>query len=371
MLEASVPKRSSGKSVTAKDVARAVGVSTATVCLSLRNDPRVNARTRELVHLTSRHMNYRPNATARALVRGRSHTVGLVFAALEFEKMVLFSVYSKALQTLTDSFAQRDFYLSVANWSVMSERHLGHKIPRMFHEAGTEGFIVIQSPGRELIEVLDSQSVPLVVLDGIHGEARNACSVRVDECRAAELAVEHLVSLGHRRIANLTSLPPKEAGALPASPSHRIVEFPRGYLRAMAQAGLPAIPGWDQPQSPIQHLESLFQRPERPTALVVYDDQMAGHAIKWLSQRNLRVPGDISIVALHDIGYASINWLPVPAITCKANMQEQMASIAAQKLQQFIEQPDSPPQPAVLEPRLVVRGSSGPCNAKGGEAAAC
>lgn len=350
--------RSPRELVTAKDVARVAGVSTATVCLSMRDDRRVNARTRTRVQAICRDMNYRPNANARALVRGRTHSLGVVFSALEFEKTVLISVYSRALEILADRFAGQDHYLSVATWSVSSDEQSGTKLPRMFYESGVEGMIVIQSPGQELAQVLDSQNVPYVVLDGLTAASRNACSVYVDECRAAELAVEHLVSMGHRRIANLTTLPKREFGIVSPSPSHRILEFPRGYARAMSNAGLPAIPGWDQPMHLFEHLAKLWSRPEAPTALVVYDDQSAGNAMKWLAQRGISVPRDISIVALHDIGYAAIDWLPVPAITCIANMQEQMALVAAEKLMRLIAQTPGGDASVCLEPKLVIRGTT-------------
>lgn len=351
------------ESVTAKDVARVAGVSTATVCLSMRDDRRVNLRTRRRVQAICRDMNYRPSATARALVRGRTHSLGLVFAALEFEKTVLFSAYARAMEVLTDLFAARDYYLSVATWSVSAdETQGGRKMPRMFHEAGVEGLVVVQSPGRELAEVVQSQGVPHVVLDGITPATSNACSVYVDECRAAELAVEHLVSLGHRRIASLTALPKRQFELVSPSPSHRMAEFPRGYARAMSQAGLAAIPGWDQPMHLLEHLESAWQRPEKPTALIVYDDQSAGHAMKWLAQRGLSVPRDVSVVALHDIGFAAIDWLPMPAITCTDNRQEDMARTAAEQLAGLMSRPHAPAESVVLPPRLIVRQSSGPCS---------
>lgn len=353
--------RTTREPVTAKDVARVAGVSTATVCLSMRDDRRVNHRTRKRVQAICRDMNYRPNAMARALVRGRTHSIGVVFSALEFEKTVLISVYSRALEILTDRLAGSDYYLSVATWSVSSDERGGQKMPRMFYEASVEGLIVILSPGKELAQILDTQGIPHVVLDGFPASSNGkSCGVSVDECRAAELGVEHLLSLGHKRIANLTALPPRESAAFSPSPSHRVREFPRGYVRAMSNAGLPAIPGWDHPLPLLDHLELLWSRPEQPTALVVYDDQCAGHAMKWLAKRGLSVPNDVSIVALHDIGYADLSWLPVPTITCTANMQEQMALVAAEKLLRLITQTPGGEQSVCLEPKLVARESTGP-----------
>ena len=327
-----------------------------TVSMSLQDDPRVKPSTREHVHKVAKLLNYRPLASARALSAGKSYMIGVVFAS-QFEKRVLLSAYSLALQCISDALTQRNYHLNLATRSELEDEEGDKRLPRMFHEIGVDGFLIVQTPGPKLSAAVQAQNVPYVVMDG--ESPSGGLSVIVDEVRAVEQAVEHLIALGHRRIANLTMIPQQTDQQ--DSPSHRREQFPRGYLRAMAQAGLPAIPGWDEPVHTLKHLEHLWQQPAPPTGLLAYDDQTALGVIKWLWQRGLSVPRDVSVVALHDIGFAHIDWLPLPSITCKANMQEQMASIAVEKLLHLIEQPQDLLEPVTLEPRLVVRESSGPC----------
>ena len=341
------------------DVARRAGASVATVSLSLHNDPRIRENTKRIVRTVAREMNYRPLASDRVLAGGRTHMIGVVFSTIEFEQKVMFGAYSLALQRVSDLLSQRDYHLSLALRNELVDEKGSRKLARMFDEIGVEGFLLIQAPGADLARVLEAQNVPFVILDG--KAAPGELNVIVDECRAAELAVEHLIGLGHRRIANLTTLSSEPNPNSP--PAHRRVEFPRGYLRAMAQAGLPAKPGWDRPIGGdiSEDLEVLWQQPQPPTALLIYDDTVAGRTIKALSKRGLNVPRDVSVVALHDIGYAGIDWLGSPSITCKKNMQEEMASVAVQKLLQVVEKPDTVQDSVTLKPELVIRESSGPC----------
>ena len=346
------------KRITRDDVARRAGVSVATVSMSLRDNPRIRGRTRILVQTVAREMNYRPLASARALSGGRTHMIGVVFSTTKFEKKVMFGAYSLALQRVSDILSQRDYHLNLSLRSELVDENGDRKFPRMFDEIGVEGFLVVQGPGSDLARVLEAQNVPFVIIDGRGPSGK--LSVIVDECRAAELAVEHLIGLGHRRIANMTTLAYEPDPNVPQG--YRMVEFPRGYLRAVSQAGLPAVPGWDKPLGHIsEHLEMFWQQPQPPTAVVAYDDMTAGQVIKYLFGRGLNVPRDVSVVALHDVGYAGVDWLASPSMTCTKNMQEEMASAAVQMLLQKVENPDSVQDSVILEPELVVRESSGPC----------
>ena len=124
------------------------------------------------------------------------------------------------------------------------------------------------------------------------------------------------------------------------------------------------MPGWDDGDDFERCLEVLWQLDEQPTALLTYDDLEAVRAMRWLSRRGLRVPQDISIVALQYTGRAdqcSVYSDTKPDITCKAGMQDDMAKIAAEKLIQMIEHPGQAVESASIEPRLVIRDSTGPC----------
>jgi LacI family transcriptional regulator len=326
--------------------------------MGLRSDPRISPRTRELVQMVARRLNYHPRASARALAGGRTHTVGIVFSQPKSPDAALISVYANALDRIAEMLIQRDYHLSlVARHKVVAEGGAEH-LPRMFAEVGVDGLIVVQHPGRELAESIRALGVPYVLLDAT--DALGTFSVAVDECRAAELAVAHLVELGHRTIANLSVF--EDVRAVPPLVSHRLSQFPRGYVRGMVAAGLPPLAGWDEPNSVVGHLEALWQRPDPPTALLTYDDSDARDAIGWFARRGLSVPRDVSIVALQDSVDASLSIIPlVPSITCKEDMNAELGEAAVNALLHLIDDPDDPPQSMLLPPRLVVRESTGVC----------
>ena len=222
---------------------------------------------------------------------------------------------------------------------------------RMFQEAMVDGLLIINQPEAELNEAAETLGVPWVIMDGPVERCKNV--VCVDERRAAEQAVEYLVGQGHRAIATLT-------GAT-IRPTWRGAEFTSGYMRAMAAAGLPLIPGWDEHEHLITYLEALWERPQPPSALITYDDYNALMVIDWLRQRGRTVPEQVSVVALHDIGYADAYLPGLPRITCKANLQAKMAEVAMSKLFGLMTDLVTKQEPVVLEPKLAIRESSGPC----------
>ena len=314
-------------------------------------------------------MNYRPLASARALVGGRTHTVGLMIADPAPARSIDFAHYAEALRVIRLEFISRDYLVSLSKWFEPGEHESGqmdaerHYIPRALRETGIEGVLIIRTPdGPGLEENIRDQQLPYVLMDGTPGYGR--ITVSVDEYRAAELAVEHLVGLGHRRIAYLSPYTTRGGVEGPYA-AWRKSAFPRGYSRAMSKAGLEALPGWDQEHDAATHLENLWQAAEPPTGLITYDDSRALMVLGWLKKRGLKAGRDVSVVALLQVG--SVDPLVfesglVPGITRMANLQEKMAKLSVQKLVQLIEKPrGEPPASELLEPVLEIAESTGPC----------
>ena len=348
------------------EVARRAGVSAGTVSLGLRDDPRVKRETRDLIQTVARQMNYRPKTSARALADGRTHTVGVVFADSGPTAHSL-AAYAAVLRTITTGLAQRDYFLSLAAWSESYEQpdQPDVSLPRMFRESGIEAVLVVRTPKGPLLEqIFFEQDLPFVMIDAAQAPGR--VTVAVNERRTAEQAVEHLVQLGHRRIVYVPHSRPGEAGpyAIP-----RLSEYPQGYARAMVAAGLMPNPGWDEPLPNRQYegfLDRLFGEPDPPTSLIVYDVQLATLAISWLLSHGMRVPADVSVVALTPLGVLAdgilANMYPTGGVTSRKDMQEQLAEVALEKLMHVMRNPSDGIESVLLEPELVVRGSSGPCS---------
>ena len=351
---------SKGMPVTRDDVAKAAGVSTGTVSLSLRNDPRVRPTTRKLVLMAAKQLNYRPRASASALARGKTYSIGVVFAYLPFiPGALLISAYSKAINEIGRLLMARRYHMSFASPMLTDLDSAETPVPRMFDEISVDGLLVVQQPGREMQRSIEELHVPYVILDAPPQDG--VFSVSVDECRAAELAVEHLVKLGHRKIAYTSG--PRSVPLPEGTPRvFRADQFMRGYIRGLTKFGLPAMSGWDEPLPILEHMDSLWKLPESPTAVVTYEGINCREINSWLLQRGMSVPKDVSLVGLHDgIGVCEPSWPPLPAITMGGNMQEQMAKIAVNKLLHLIEHPAEKLEPVVLEPKLVIRESTGPC----------
>ena len=126
--------------------------------------------------------------------------------------------------------------------------------------------------------------------------------VSVDERLVAEKAVKHLVELGHSRIAYAG------VGSIVylANPAAEYIKwrpfsFEQGYINAMSEAALPAIPGWRDRKGTLDQMERFWREEKPPTAVITYDDVEGHRAMNWLKQLGLAVPKDVSIVSLHDV----------------------------------------------------------------------
>jgi len=327
-------------------------VAKSTAYFSLQDDPRISKDTRLRVQRAAKLLGYRPRASARALRGGKTHTIGVIFTHERPRLRALFARYSVALERIGDILADRNYHVALAGGIAPSERPA--RLPRLFREVAMDGALVVYTLSDALQKELETLRVPFVVFDGpappgIH-------SVLVDECGLAEKAVMHLVGLGHRRVASLATT------RAPRSITHRMWQYPRGFARGMARAGLIPNPGWDDPMPVEERLEKLWREPETPTALIGYDELDAGKTILWLRSRGLRVPTDVSVVALLDKGHAELTGMfGLPSISCGANLQSEMASSAVKALLTMVENPGtSVPPNKLMESRIVQRESSGP-----------
>ena len=359
---------SGSTTVSIKDVARHAGVSVGTVSLGLRDDPRVKARTRLLVQSVARQMSYRPKASARSLANNRTYTMGLVFGDGLTQRTNLLAMYAPLIRAFAAELTQRRYSLILTPWDDKPEQpgQVEHSLPRIFRESGIEAIMVLGTPsGPQLEQLFREQDLTYVAVDSSPAPGR--VTVAVDESRAVELAVEHLLHLGHRRIAYIPTHASEELGPYI---SFRRGAYPRGYARAMVAAGLMPVAGWDKPSHPGfdygRAVEQLLAGPDPPTALITYDVLQAVAYISFLASRNIRVPEDVSVVALHPLGTYTRNvianiYQTRGGVTCMKDMQDEMAKAAVEKILEIKENTDQSAESVLLEPELLEAGSSGPC----------
>jgi LacI family transcriptional regulator, galactose operon repressor len=332
---------------TIKDVARAAGVSITTVSHVINDTRFVSDELRERVQAAMEELGYRPNILARSLRRGETKTIGLVvpdnsnpfFAemARTVEDLGFATGYSVILCNSDDNLAKEAAYLEVL----------------ITKQVDGVVFIASGSSQEHLVE-LSQQGIPYVVVDR-EIDGAWADIVLVNNELGGYVATRHLIKLGHRRIACIT-------GPSQLTPSADRV---RGYRRALREFQIAedeelVVPGDFRAQGGEAALERLLAVSPPPSAVLACNDMMAIGVLRAARKAGLHVPDDLSVVGFDDIPLASA---VSPALTTVAQPITELASHSVQILLARMQNSEEgqPRQRIVLDPRLIVRDSSGSC----------
>lgn len=278
-----------GRPATIDDVARAAGVSTATVSRALREHPNVAVDTRRRVVAAATRLRYVANANASRLASGRTGTIGLIAPLLT--SWYTSEVTSGVEDVLAE--ARLDLLIGTANPAARERMFRGDA---RFHQR-TDGVILVdvfcQEQGARRLARLDT---PVVVLGE---QLRAVTSVSVDNRRAARLAVEHLVGLGHRRIAVVSGHGDEDV-------AHNVpVERLAGARDALGDAGLD-LPGDHVGDGDFtiaggrRAMARLLDLPSPPTAVFLMSDEMAFGALHEMRHRGMRAGRDVSVIGIDD-----------------------------------------------------------------------
>jgi LacI family transcriptional regulator len=326
------------------DVAARAGVSRATASLVLRGSPLVAEDTRARVLSVMSSLGYVPHRGAASLRTQRSGTIGLVIPDITNP---FFAEMTVGIEAELD---QAEHTVLLGNTAERLSKQ--DRLLATMHEHRADGVLLcpVEDTQPDTLSSLDGWRLPHVLfvryIEGI-----DADYVGADNVGGAQLAVEHLIEHGHRRIAF--------AGG-PANASARHDRL-RGYRRALERHGLP-IDESLQPTSPTtQHggsraMRALLERPDPPTAVLCYNDVVAFGATFAVQANGGRVGRDVAIIGFDDISEAAL-WHP-PLTTISA-APRRIGEEAARLLLERIAQPERPPRQVILSPRLIVRGSCG------------
>ena len=331
------------------DVAEQAGVSKSTVSNVIRQPERVLPATRRRVLAAIAALGYRPNAVARNLVRRQTNTLGVVVGDLGNP---FYSELSKLIE-------QRASEAGYATMICNTDGRLASEAARIdsLLEQRVAGIMMLQFSGeRAILGELLAQGLPLVVVSC--WDERSDC-VAVDDVEAVALAVGHLVELGHRRIAYLSS------GLV--EPSTDRARF-AGYARALAAAGIAPQPElvlhWERPAylrsdgDVPRALDRVIEQPQPPTAFFGSNDLVAIDLLEALEELGLRVPDDVSVVGFDDI---AISGLARVSLTTVAQPRDELARLATELAVRRIEGgADLPLQQLRVPAWLVQRRSSAP-----------
>lgn len=323
---------------TLADVAAEAGVSVALVSIVVRDAPGASAATRERVLAVAQRLGYQPDSRARLLRSGHSRLIGVVFDVRHaFHGDVVTGLYGAAERvgyelTLSAVTARRDERTAVAGLTQDRCAALVLLGPEM--------------PTAELTALAGRLPVVAMLRKVRH---RDVDVVRSDEVRGQRLAVDHLVELGHRRIAHVDG-------------GHRMLasaERRRGYLEAMHRHGLDAyarvVSGGSGEEDGARATGELLDDP--PTAVTAFNDLSAVGLLDVLRRHGVVVPGDLSVVGHDD---SALSRLAHIDLTTVAQDVETMATLAVGRAVERIDGGPVAHRELVIPPRLVLRGTTGP-----------
>lgn len=331
---------------TIKDIARACGVSEATVSYVINGKRVLRDETRERVRKTMREMKYHPSAVARGLSSKRMYTLGISLGAVDAVDFMSHPYASGILQGVVIESQRQGF-----NIALFTETWKGAAIsaPKL-RDGRTDGVLVV-SPRLEsdILESLFALNVPTVA---ISAETTVAVpTVDVDNYLGSRLAAQHLIELGHTRIAYLTG------NDYLASYRPRL----QGFLDAMKDAGIEPRPEYvlksdfSGTMMNAQTVE-LLSLPEPPTAICAGNDIMGVGVIETAKAMGVDVPGRLSVVGFDDIPACQ---LVMPNLTTVHQPFKNIGIRATRLLVERVQQGEpEKPAAALIAPELVVRDSS-------------
>jgi LacI family repressor for deo operon, udp, cdd, tsx, nupC, and nupG len=330
-----------------KDVAREAGVSTATVSRALRGLPRVSAQTRERVLAAAARMEYVASPQAASLASGQTRTVGIVVPNVT--RWFFGSVIHGAEQLL------RSEGFDLLLYNITGAPEARHRLfsTQLLSKRVDAVMVLALRPTPEELALLARTGCPTVA---VGGDVPSWPSVRIDDVAAATTAVQHLIDLGHTRIAHIGGTPdPEHAGLQFSAPADRL----EGYRRTMAGSGLPIDPAWEVTGDFTAHggltaCQTLLRAPTLPTAVFAASDEMAIGTVHALRLAGLRVPEDISVVGIDD--HELSEFFELTTVAQPANDLGRLgARILLDALVGLHHEPDS----LILPTRLVSRRSAG------------
>ncbi|MFG2527971.1 LacI family DNA-binding transcriptional regulator [Streptomyces sp. NPDC048516] len=334
---------------TIRGVAERAGVSKSLVSLVLQGSPRVSEARRQAVLAAIEELGYRPNAAARSLAARRTHTVGVL---LHDMRNPWFVEVLDGLNSLLQAHGLRMLMIDAR-----LDRRAGQDFAHTFQELRVDGIVIVGTlpDTGGLAEV--AERLPTVIAGNHEPRLPRVDLVANDDERGARLATEHLIALGHRRIAHI-------AGAGQVGELRR-----RGFEAAIRSHGLSASAvvesGDGTEEGGYRAAVRLLHpsratghpAPERPTAVFAFNDISGVGALSAAQELGLDVPADLSLVGYDNTYLARIRHLWLNSVN---NASHEVGRRAARCLLDRMERPDAPAGQQLVPPELEIRGSTAP-----------
>lgn len=335
------PQRQPVRPPSIKDIARLARVSHPTVSRALQNSPLVNVETAARIRKIAADQGYRASAVARGLVTRRTRTIGLVVTTVD-------DPFASEVTCGIEEIANNHHYaVFLANSHADPERE--RRVVQELAERRVDGIIVTSSRvGALYLPLLKEMDVPIVLVnDQYPGEFVH--SVMIANQEGMRAATEHLIGLGHRRIAYVGDRGGYQSDA----------ERLAGYRAALVRSGIGfaaelVVAGDGLPEAGIEAIHELLRLDTPPTAICCYNDLTALGAMQAIRARGLRVPDDVSVTGFDDLFFAPYL---VPPLTTVRQPMRLMGQMAMENLLKLMSG-QAPVAQIKVEAELIVRGST-------------
>jgi LacI family transcriptional regulator len=329
-----------------KDIANDLSVSVVTVSKVLRDHPDISPETKERVLRRMKELNYRPNLAARALVTGRTFNIGLVVPDL------VHPFFSQVAKGLSGELRKNGYNLVISSSEedpAVEQQEIEQLLSRR-----VDALIVASSQRTsEGFRRVQEQNTPYILIDRRFA-GLGANFVGVDDWVIGDIATEHLIEIGCKRLAHI-------AGPAVSTAVGRA----EGYRRTLLRHQIQPIPndiitgehGDDASDvSGYEAMTELLKMDPRPDGVFCYNDPTAMGAMKAILEAGLRVPEDIAIIGCGNVHYADFLRVPLTSIDQDC---EKIGSRAAELAVSIVTSKGTGrPKSVLLEPRLIVRRST-------------
>ncbi|MDG1353042.1 MAG: LacI family DNA-binding transcriptional regulator [Sulfitobacter sp.] len=311
-------------------VSNAANVSISTVSRSFNHPEKVSADTRKRIDRAVRKLGYIRNRAAQTIHGIRSGTIGLIVPTMDH------AIFSELMEAFSRSVEAHGFSMLVASHGYDLEKE--YAVTRKFLEHRIDGVALIgQEHSEETYQLLEQNRTPAISIWNYSAKSRLPC-VGADNTRAGEMAAEHLLENGHRRIGLLFA---------PGNGNDRAQGRMDGARAALKAAGIDTPAEWTL-QSPYslsaakRDVRILLEQTHRPTALLCGNDVLALGAIYAAQSMNLHVPDDISVIGIGDFkGSEDMH----PALTTIRLPAQRIGFLAGEQLADaIINKPDHLPR---------------------------
>ncbi len=333
---------------TISDVAQKAGVGKVTVSYVLNGQAqtaRISKTTADRVLQAAVDLNYRPNAHARKLANKRAEALGIVFQYADYFGSQS-SFITEVLRSVCQACVEAD--VDVLLHTKPTDDNLAEA--NSLSDGRVDAVVVIRDENDPVHSLLLERNFP-AVLFFCRSDRPDAAFVSCDNYSGGRLAVNHLLQLGHRRIAMVKGGP----GSVDSNDRYH------GYLSSLASAGIAADPRdtihFENSLEAGKEFIAMMSRPDRPTAVFCWSDDSAIECIRLCQFLELRVPDDVSVIGF-DGTYAGERCHP--PLTSIRQPIEEIAATAVNLALAIARDPHTPDRQFVLPPSLVHRQSTAP-----------